>query len=74
MPDGFWFRPQNVDPATATQYLPRIGTLDEVPLNPPVKPHVNPEREQAAAVRALRQRTPPDQTLFERILDGLRRL
>lgn len=74
MPDGFWFRPHNVDTPTATQYLPRIGTLDEIPLNPPDKHHVNPKREQAAAVRALRQRTPLDQTLFERILDGLRRL
>jgi hypothetical protein len=69
MPDGFWFRPRIVDPSTVTQYLPRLGELDETPATPPVK--VN---EHAAALQALRQRTPPDETLFQRILDGLRRL
>jgi hypothetical protein len=74
MPDGFWFRLHIVDPSTVTQYLPRIGELDETPAIPPVKVNEEHEEEQAAALQALRQRTPPDETLFQRILDGLRRL
>jgi hypothetical protein len=74
MPDGFWFRPHIVDPSTFTQYLPRIGALDETPAIPPVKVNEDDKEEQAAALHALRHWTPPDETLFQRILDGLRRL
>lgn len=73
-PSGFWFRPHTVDPTTATAYLPRIGSLDDNPASAPMSTDHDHDREQAAAAQALRQRTPPDGTLLERILNGLRRL
>lgn len=73
-PPGFWFRPHTVDPTAATAYLPRIGSLDDSPTSSPMSTGDDCDREQAAAARALGQRTPPDRTLFERVLAGLRRL
>ncbi len=73
-PPGFWFRPHLVDPTAATGYFPRIGSLDDNLTNSPMITDENHDREQAAAAQALQQRTPPDWTLLERILNGLRRL
>jgi hypothetical protein len=73
-PSGFWFRPHTADPAAATVYLPCIGCLDDSPTSAPMNTGDDHDREQAAAVQALRRHIPPDRTLLERVLDGLRRL
>jgi hypothetical protein len=63
-----------VDPTVATEYLPRIGTLDHNGAGSLMGTDDNLQQQQSAAVKALQQRTPPDRTLVERVLDGLRRL
>ena len=73
-PPGFWFRPHTVDPNVATKYLPRIGTLDHNDAGSLMGADDNLQQQQLDAVKALWQRTPPDRTLVERVLDGLRRL
>lgn len=70
MPQDTWFRPQDDGSESATRYLPRVGTLDDESINPPG----GADRERAAAAQAIRGSATPDPTLFQRILDGLRRL
>jgi hypothetical protein len=57
-----------------TTYLLCIGSLDDAPARAAKSTGDDHDREQAAAAQALRQRTSPDRTLLERILNGLRRL
>ena len=70
MPQDTWFRPQDDGSDSATKYLPRVGTLDDESINPPS----GADQERAAATQAMRQSATPDPMLFQRILDGLRRL
>jgi hypothetical protein len=72
MPTNFWFQPRGDLADSPTDYLPRVGTLDDRLGTGVQEQDVDAEVEQAAATQAIRRSMRPDRALLQRILDGLR--
>jgi hypothetical protein len=74
MPQNLWFRPSDDVRDAVTAYLLCVGTLDPEQTDQASDSAGEHAAERAAATQAARQRTEPDHTFLQRVLDGLRRL